>query len=308
MPKIADGVAVRWVDTASPWLSTVGGDSRGTRLEPAIVARVRMRYDDEKADLVTDGEYEAVLFPLASTIDASRAIAVDYDDRDLRTSAPDNAIYRLSDAPVDAKTTFTRVERDLIDHLVRSQTLEIPVNRDLKLFGRPGEAVEAFQLRCAQAADDEADKATALLRDKYEAKVKKAQDALATAHDRLDVVKSDHRGRRGEEIIGAAGSILGGLLGGKSRRGAGGILGKLGGLFGKHQRASTAGERVDAVENKVGALEQDLHNLEAEAATEIQQLSDAWDAKAGSITTVAVTLERTDVSVAQLVLAWIPVA
>ncbi len=308
MPQIADGVAVRWVDTASPWLATVGGDSRGTRLEPAIVARVRMRYDDDKADLVTDGEYEAVLFPLAATIDASRAIAVDYDDRDLRTSAPDNAIYRLSDAPIDAKTTFTRVERDLIDHLVRSQTLEIPVNRDLKLFGRPGEAVEAFQLRCAQAADDEADKATALLRDKYETKVKKAQDALAAAHDRLDVVKSDHRGRRGEEIIGAAGSILGGLLGGESRRGAGGILGKLGGLFGKHQRASTAGERVDAVENKVESLEQDLQNLEAEAATEIQELSDAWDAKAGSITTVAVTLERTDVSVAQLVLAWIPVA
>ena len=308
MPQVADGVAVRWVDIASPWLSTVGGDSRGTRLEPAIVARVRMRYDDEKADLVTDAEYEAVLFPLAATIDASRAIAVDYDDRDLRTSASDTAVYRLSDAPIDAKSTFTRVERDLIDHLVRSQTLEIPVNRDLKLFGRPGEAVEAFQLRCTQAADNEADKATAVLRDKYEAKVKKAQDALATAHDRLNVVKSDHRGRRGEEIIGAAGSILGGLLGGKSRRGAGGMLGKLGGLFGKHQRASTAGERVDAVENKVQSLEQDLHDLEAEAATEIQELSDAWDAKSAGVTTVAVTLERTDVSVAQIVLAWIPVA
>ncbi len=308
MPRIADGVAVRWVDPASPWLSAVGGDTRGTRLEPAVVARVRMRYDDDKADLVSDAEYEAVLFPLAATIDATRAIAVDYDDRDLREAAPDGAVYRLSDAPIDAKTTFTRVERDLIDHLVRSQTMEIPVNRDLKLFGRPGETPEAFTLRCSQAANDAADRDTAALRDKYAARVKKAQDALAAAHDRVDVLKSEHRGRRGEEIIGAAGSILGGLLGGKSRKGAGGILGSLGGLFGKHQRASTAGERVDAVENKVATLEQDLHDLEAEAATEIQQLSDAWDAKEAGITTVAVALERTDVSVSQLVLAWVPVA
>ncbi len=150
---------------------------------------------------------------------------------------------------------------------MRSQTLQIPVNRDLKLFGRPGESAEAFGLRCQVAATDGADRETAMLRDKYEAKVDKAQDALAAAHDRLDVVKSEHRGRRGEEIIGAAGSILGGLLGGRKR--AGSIFGKLGGLMGKHQRASTAGERVDAVENKIESLEQDLQDLESEATDEI---------------------------------------
>ncbi len=306
MPGTADGVPVRWVDPASPWLASIGGDPRGTRLEAAIVARVRMRYDDDKADLVTEAEYEAVLFPLAAEIDATRAIAVDYDDRDLRTSAPEGAVYRLSDAPIDATTTFTRAERDLIDHLVRSQTLQIPVNRDLKLFGRPGESAEAFGLRCQVAATDGADRETAMLRDKYEAKVDKAQDALAAAHDRLDVVKSEHRGRRGEEIIGAAGSILGGLLGGRKR--AGSIFGKLGGLMGKHQRASTAGERVDSVENKIESLEQDLQDLESEATDEISTLEQAWAARAGNISTVDVTLERTDVGVAQLVLAWVPVA
>lgn len=307
MPTVADGIPVRYADVASPWLGAVGGDSRGTRLEPAVVARVRLRYDDEKADLVSDTEYEAVLFPLGSTIDATRAIAVDYDDRDLRTDAPAGAVYRLTDAPLDAKTTFSRVERDLIDHLVRSQTMEIPTNRELKLFGRPGESAEMFQMRCQQAAEDASDAEIAALRDKYETKTKKIQDALAAAHDKVDVLKTEHRGRRGEEIIGAAGSILGGLLGGR-KRSAGSVLGKLGGLFGKHQRASTSGERVDAAENRIEQLEDDLQELEADATQEIAAIEQAWAARATSITTTAVTLERTDVSVAQLVLAWLPVA
>ena len=31
MPEVADGVAVRWVDVAAPWLGDVGGDSAGHR-------------------------------------------------------------------------------------------------------------------------------------------------------------------------------------------------------------------------------------------------------------------------------------
>ena len=54
-PKNADARSdsrVRWADVAAPWLPTIGGDPRGTRLEASVVARVALRYDDEKADLV----------------------------------------------------------------------------------------------------------------------------------------------------------------------------------------------------------------------------------------------------------------
>ena len=88
-------MAVRWVDVAAPWLGAVGGDARGTVLAPAIVARVSLRYDEAKADLVHDAEYEAVIFPLAETVDAGGAVAVDHDDRDLLAEPPANAVYRL---------------------------------------------------------------------------------------------------------------------------------------------------------------------------------------------------------------------
>ncbi len=99
-PEVADGIAVRYVDVASPWLGDVGGDSRGTVLEAAVIARVAIRYDETKADLVHDEEYEAVLFPLADPTDVATLVQVDYDDRDLRTDAPDGVTYRLPDARI----------------------------------------------------------------------------------------------------------------------------------------------------------------------------------------------------------------
>ncbi|MGK0274394.1 MAG: hypothetical protein ACI9N0_000770, partial [Ilumatobacter sp.] len=126
MPEIATGIAVRYVDVAAPWLDAVGGDARGERRAAAVVARVSLRYDETKADLVHDDEYEAVLFPIHEQIDATQIVQVDYDDRDLRTAAPDDAVYRLPDGPIKNKTFWTQVERDIKDQITRTLTLELP--------------------------------------------------------------------------------------------------------------------------------------------------------------------------------------
>ena len=89
MPEVGGGVAVRWVDPAAPWL----GRGRRRRRRRRRTRRrsspgSSLRYDDTKADLVHDEEYEAVLFPLGAHVDVTTAVAVDYDDRDLRDAAP----------------------------------------------------------------------------------------------------------------------------------------------------------------------------------------------------------------------------
>lgn len=310
MPEIAAGVTVRHVDPAAPWVPTVGGDPRGTRLEPAIVATVRLRYDDDKADLVHDEEYEAVWFPLADPLDTAAITSVDHDDRDLRTEAPAGAVYRLTDAPLGTKGFWTRAERDLVDHLVRERRMELLANRELRAVSRPGETAQAFTDRCRLAADERADAAVAALRDKYETKARKLQDQIAAAEDRVDVLEQEQKGRRSEELLSTAGSILGGLFGGKrgSRGLAKKVLGGLGGAAGRRSRSAAAGERLDAAENKVETLRRDLADLELELAEEVSGIEDAWEATAAAVTTLSVPLEKTDVRVTRLVLAWLPVA
>ncbi len=309
LPEVAAGVAVRWADVASPWLATVGGDPRGTRYEAAIVARVALRYDDEKADLVHDEEYETVVFPLTEPVDVTRSIAVDYDDRDLRPDAPTPCVYRLPDVAVKTKTLWTRVERDLIDHLVRSRTVDLQANRDMKMYGRPGETADEFTARCLAAANDLADKETAALRGKYADKVTRLQTQIQAAEDRAEVLDTERKGRRNEEVLSTAGSILGGLLGGRRSRSGmlGSILGSAGSAAGRHTRSAAAGDRLDAAENKLEGLHRQLEDLETELAQEVTDIDAKWMATAKNVTTLSVTLERTDVKVTQLVLAWIPV-
>jgi Helicase HerA, central domain/Bacterial protein of unknown function (DUF853) len=303
MPEIADGVAVRWADVAAPWLAEVGGASSGTRLEAALVARVRLRYDDTKADVLHDEEYECVLVPLGETADVTRVVPVDHDDRDLRTDPPANPVYRIPAAPLGRKTYVTSFERDLKDHLSRTLTLELPANLGLKLYARPGEAADAFAIRCAQVADERADADIAALRDKYEAKATRLRDEIAAATDRVDVLEAEADGRRNSELLSTAGSILGGLLGGRKRD----VLGKLGSAARGRGSTKAARERVDAAESKVARSTAELDELEAELAEEVTEIDARWMAAAKEIATVPIALERTDVAVASVALTWLPV-
>jgi hypothetical protein len=310
MQEVAAGVAIRWADIAAPWLPAVGGDPRGTRYEPAIVARVALRYDDEKADLIHDEEYEAVIFPMAEQIDATRAIAVDYDDRDLRVENPPSITYQLTKAPLKSKTFWTGAERDLVDFLVRSRSIELQVNKELKLYSRPGETPDAFYQRCYQAADAKGDAATAALRDKYQAKVTALQSQLQTAEGRAQVLEAEQKGRRNDELFSTAGSILGDLFGGRKSRGGmlGSVLRKSGSAAGKRGRTAASGERLDAAEEKIQLLHQQMEDIEADLTKEVTDIDAKWMGIAKNITTLPVTLEKSDVKVTQLSLVWIPVA
>ncbi len=309
MPEVADGTAVRFVDVAAPWLADVGGSSAGKRLEAAAVARVSLRYDEAKADLVHDDEYEAVLFPLEEHLDIARLVQVDYDDRDLRANPPDGAVYLLPAAKIDTKTFWIQVERELKEHLVRNLAIELPANAALKLYGRPGESAEDFEVRCLKFADDKADAEIAALRDKYETKAKRLRDQLAATEDRVDVLEEQATSKRNSELLSTAGSVLGGLLGGKKRKG--GLLGGLlrDGSSAASRRGSTSASkaRVDAAENKVARLTADLEELEAEVENDVTEIDATWMATAKEITTLSVGLEKTDVKVTQLVLAWVPI-
>jgi hypothetical protein len=309
MPEVVDGVPVRWVDVAAPWLGDVGGDSAGTIREAAIVARVAIRYDEPKAELVHDEEYEAVLFPLGDHVDVTKVAQVDHDDRDLRTDAPADATYRMTEAPIATKAFFTQVERDLRDHLTRSLTLEIPANTDLKLYGRPGETTEGFAARCATFADERADEEIAALRDKYEDKATRLRDQIEAAEDRVDVLEKEAEAKRNSELLSTAGSFLGGLLGGRKSKGRmlGDMLGDAGTAARRRGSTSASGSRVDAAEHKAARLTDQLAELEADAAVDIGEIAEKWDALAANVTTLSVGLERTDVKVTQLAFAWIPV-
>lgn len=304
MPAVAGKVPIRWVDPAAPWIATVGGSPAGTVLEPAIVARVALRYDETKADLVHDTEYEAVLFPLADRVDPAAAHAVDHDERDLLPTAPAGRTYRLGDAPIDTGTFFTTVSRELVDHLVRNLAISVHHNPTLRLYGRPGESDPEFVARCEAAADDRAEADIAKLRDKYETRAATLSRQIDEAQARTDAIREAAAAKEKDDLLASAGSLLGGLLSGRSRRRMMSDMVRDAG----RATSSPGGAQAKQAESKVARLTGDLEALEAELADDVREIDERWRTAAADVTSFDVGLEKSDVKVTDLVLAWLPVA
>ncbi|MFM2438870.1 MAG: hypothetical protein RLZ55_1695 [Actinomycetota bacterium] len=298
LPKIADGVPIAYLDPAAPWAAQAGAAppiAGGQRLEPAVVARVIVRYDDARAGLSHDEEYEAVIHPLPASTAVLEPIVVDYDDRDLIAEAPAGARYGLAQARLDTKTYWTTLQRDLTDYLVRNKPIEVLVNPQLRAYSRVGETEEQFRQRCRELAEAEADKKTAALQTKYDAKLRTLQTRLDSAAQRADQLSS----ARTTGMIADAGSVLGGLFGG--RRSSSAIAASV-------RRAGTANARAKDAAAKVDDVAAQIEDVEAELAGEVEAIVAEWQGKADDVQAHPVAAKKTNVRVTDLRLLWLPVA
>jgi hypothetical protein len=305
-PTVAEGVAVRWLDPAAPWAPAVGAVPTSTRFAPALVARVALLFDDDKLDLRATEEWEAVYLPLSDPFDPAAAIAVDHDERDLRTEAPAGATYVLSDVPLDKKTWFSGAEKAIVDHLFRSRTTQVLRNPELKLASRVGETADEFTARCRAAADDAADRDQVALQKRFATRIAKARDQHQAALDRVAQAEAAESTRKTSALVTGAGSLLSAVLGG--RRNARRMARDVGAVLGGQGRSAEAARRVDSARNQAARRQDALATLEQDLATELTEIDATWAARAAAVETVDVGLEKSDIRVVALALVWVPVA
>ncbi|MFZ4519341.1 MAG: ATP-binding protein [Microthrixaceae bacterium] len=304
-PKVADGVPVRFIDPAAPWGSEVGLVPGSCRLQVGLALRVALMFDDRRADVRQEQEWEAIITPLGDFVDVAAAVAVDHDDRDLLTEPPTDARYLPTPARIDTKTFYTQLSSQLKDHLSRSLSLEIPVNAELKLYGRPGETAEAFAVRCDDAAQAAADAEAEKIRARLAARIDRLRTAVSLAEQKAAGARAAAADTKSTALVDGVGSLVSGFLGGRSTTR---------GLVTAAKRAKTGNDRVNRAnqraEEAAGAVEakaEDLAALEEELAAQLTVIDDKWRAAAEAVATTQITLSKTDVSVRMMSLVWIPV-
>jgi Helicase HerA, central domain len=305
VPQSAAGVPVRFLAPSAPWGADAGVDPASSTFAAAVVTRVELLYDDDRAGVRHAEQWEAVLHPLAASTDPAAAIPVDYDERDFAAAAPPAAVFVLPDAPIGEKRFFADIEKAVGEHLYRSRTTTVFRNPDLKLYSRVDETEEAFIARCGLAADAAGDEAAAKLRSKYEARLDRARESVGVAQGRLGQATASAEAARSDELVRGAGSVLDVFLGG--RRSLRRITTALGGAGSRRGRAGTAKARVDAAADRVTDKQTALARLEEDLADELLELAAEWDEKAANIETVEIPLEKTDVLVSDLAVVWLPV-
>lgn len=277
----------------------------GDRLQAAIAARVKLIFDEAKADLRHEEEWEAIIPVEGDHLDVDSAINVDFDDRDFITDPPPNPIYILPPFEIGASDVRS-LGADLKNDLASDETYQLLVNPELKLYSRPGETQEAFATRCREAADDEMDAEVAKIRNKLERKRDSLATALAKAEDRVEELEVQAEGRRNAQLIDIGTSVLGGILGGRSRtRGLATAARRM--SSSSRQKASSEA-RLDSARNRVAEKIEDLEELEAELADAVLDIEAEWLTKSQNVEPFEVPLEKTDISVDDLMLVWIPVS
>jgi len=302
-PNVADGVEVAYLDPSAPWGEHVGAVSGGRRLQPALAARVRLLFDDTKSDLRHETEWEAVVGPLGADVDGRDFVAVDYDDRDLHSDGPDGAVYVLPEGKIHTKTFFTRAERALKDQLYRNQSLTLMQNPELKLYSRVTESAGDFAERCRRVGDDKADEEADELRAAMAKKQDRVRTAIAKAQDRVRELESDSEDRTRNEVLSGAIDVIGGLFGGKSTRS---ILGGVRRAGSSRRTSANAAQRVESAKNRLTERVDELEELADALVDALEDSQGTWEEAAARIETFEVGLEKTDITVEDLVLVWVP--
>ena len=304
-PSIAKGTSAYFLSQDTPWAASVNATAGGTSLEAALVARCLLTFDDAQLGLHETEEWEAIFHPLAQLFDPASGVTVDYDDRDLVADAPLGATFALPDAPLDNPAWFRAVTKLLTDQLVATHTLPLRRNEALKLWARVGESAEDFAIRCDTAAQRKADDEAAKIRTTLTARIEKLNSSIDLAQRKVEETKTAAKSSRAHELIAGAGDLLGAFLGG--RRNVRSITRSVGSAVARAGQSSSKAERLETAEAMVASKLDELHVLETDLHDQLFTIDAKWDEIGRGITEVPIALARTDVSVRQLSVLWLPV-
>ncbi len=304
-PQPPEGQRTAWLDPAAPWHKTLNLDPHSTRFEAALAGRVHLHYRDARAGIDHVEEWECVGHPLPEHFDPENGTALGYDARALHDAPPPEASYIAPEAPIHRASWWKSTQASLKRWLRRERSLTIHRNKTLKLYSRVDEPLDAFKARCKRIAEQRADQDIAKERQRIERQLGRLQDQLQSARQKERAAQDKLKSRQREEVVSGASSILGIFLGGRSRlskmtSGARRATRKRQQVRDQNQRLQAAGDKVDALEQKLLDLEDELQDTALE--TQVK-----WAQTALEIEPVEVNISRSGVDIDDMTLVWLPI-
>jgi hypothetical protein len=193
---------------------------------------------------------------------------------------------------------YKQVGKDFSEWLYRNERAIVFYCRELKEYSKLGESEGEFRGRLAHKAREARDAAVAKLRASIEKKLHTMESRLRTAESRLAKEKaeaSSAKVRAGASILG---SLLGGLLGRRSRRVATSINSATS-AYKQQQDVALAEEKLEAVQAEIARIQQ-------EGEEEIQKIAASYDPASLELESVTIKPLRRGVEVDLVALLWMP--
>lgn len=220
-------------------------------------------------------------------------------DLDRLDSAPrTDAVFENFDnlAVGDAKYVSS-LETDFVDWIYRTQTMTVRVNKTLDVVAGPETSADEFKQMCADAVEDKFTADIDSIKEKFEKKRDSLENKLRTETQRLEKEKQELNHRRIEEVGKGLETVLD-LVTGHRR--------SLGTSLTKRRMTSQTKADVEAKEDNIKILEEDLLKLDSELEKEIEEARERWQAAISDVTEEAIASYKKNIFVEMFGILWLP--
>lgn len=252
-------------------------------------------FDEQRLGLYIRKEYY-ISAPLEPAIDWHKAVINEEEPQFSDEAVENTAGYE----PFEIKLNFSqskRLQSSLKDFLFGELSLDLFKNNELNLVSQAGESREAFSQRCRDVVEKMIDKEIDKVKETHERRINRLEDRIEREKLNIEKLEQEHKAKRTEELISAGESILGMLLGGRSRRG-------FSAAARRRRSTSSAATRVKLKKERVSQLDEDLIELQEELEDKIADIEDEFYEKADNIQPFEVRLEKNDIIISRQAILW----
>lgn len=268
--------------------------------EPNLLAMGHINFVDMRLNVNEQEDY-AILARMPSgleTLDWQQSLSLDLRQKDLiDRPEPDGRFDKLPE-PSKLGELYSR-EKDLVDFLSRTRSLNLLYSPVLKSYSKPNESEQDFRMRLKQIARERRDAEVDELNRRYEDRIGRLEDRLRRAEASLAKKQTDTQMRKGEVMVSVGESLLGMFMGRRSIRAASTAMSKY-----RQSQSATMAAKQD--QETVAALQQEMQELEKELQNQVSDITARWEETTSRFESVPVRPSRSDVRVDLFALAWTP--
>jgi hypothetical protein len=273
---------------------------------PALLGRVRLHYVSSPVE-VDDWRTQSLL------VDAGRLSADNVwqeaeilDVAAVRFQDAPAAPARFADLPAELRRPKSHVswKTALKNHVYQTATLTLWQCQTLKESSRSGESAGDFRVRLRQKAAEQRDAELDKLRNRYAPKVRSLEQRIRRAEQQVEREKSQTRDQTLQTAVSFGATVFGALFGRKLRSSSN-ITRAASSMRSAGRVAREQADVTRAMEN-LEALRQQLRDLQADVENAANALREKLDVDQLEITELPLRPRKSDLTVDDLSLAWIP--
>ncbi len=272
-----------------------------------VVGCARIAYSDSKLGL-DDSREVVVLTPItdeAVPVDWERAEPADFTTSDLKSApAAAGVSFKAVPAPAAKSKSYATWEKDFGRWAVQTQSIELLKSSRTGILSKPDESERDFRIRLQSEVRENRDAEREKVRMKFASKITTLQDRLRRATQTKQVQSEQATGAKMQAAVSVGATILGALLGRKAVSAS--TLGRATTAARGMSRIGRESEDVARADANVGAIQQQLDDLNASLESELQKVGEQWDVQTDTLDRALIKPKRGGVSVQLVALAWVP--